>query len=71
LQPLLLPFKVKKNGGIFGNYNYCFKSCFKGEEEKQKQGLEDVGNNNCDKNEEPKLVGGLIFKELLSRVKTW
>lgn len=47
------------------------KLCFKGGKEKQKQGLEDVGNNNCDKIEKPKLVGRLTFRELLSMVKTW
>jgi hypothetical protein len=40
--------------------------CFRGEEEKQEQGLEDVGNNNCDRNEELELVGRLTFRELLS-----
>ncbi len=41
------------------------KLCFKGEMEKQKQGSEDVGNNNCDEIEKPKLVGRLTFRELL------
>jgi hypothetical protein len=39
--------------------------------EKNNQGLEDVGSNNCDRNEKPKLISRLTFKELLSRVKTW
>jgi hypothetical protein len=40
---------------------------FRGEE-KQEKGLEDVGNNNCDKNEKPKLVGRFTFKEFFSSV---
>jgi len=47
------------------------KLCFKGEKEKQKQGSKDVGNNNCEKIEKPKLISILTFKELLSMVKTW
>jgi hypothetical protein len=34
------------------------------------EGLEDVGNNNYDKNEKPKLVGRLTFKELISSATT-
>jgi hypothetical protein len=66
LQPLFLPLRSGKPEASLETAAVASELCFRGEEEKQEQGLEDVGNNNCDRNEEPELVGRLTFRELLS-----
>jgi ATP-dependent helicase YprA (DUF1998 family) len=66
LQPLFLPLRSGKPEASLETAAVAQELCFRGEEEKQQQGLEDVGNNNCDRNEEPELVGRLTFRELLS-----
>ncbi|CAM6017400.1 unnamed protein product [Sphagnum balticum] len=66
LQPLFLPLRSGKLEASLETAAAASELCFRGEEEKQEQGLEDVGNNNCDRNEEPELVGRLTFRELLS-----
>jgi hypothetical protein len=43
---------------------------FQGGKGKARKGLEDVGNNNYDRNEEPKLVGRPTFKEFISSATT-
>jgi hypothetical protein len=66
LQPLFLPLRSGKLEASLEAAAAASEVCFRGEEEKQEQGLEDVGNNNCDRNEEPELVSRLTFRELLS-----
>ncbi len=66
LQPLFLPLRSGRLEASLETAAAASELCFRGEEEKQEQGLEDVGNNNCDRNEEPELVGRLTFRELLS-----
>jgi hypothetical protein len=70
LQPLFLPSRSGRLEASLETAAAASELCFRGEEEKQEQGLEDVGNNNCDRNEEPELVGRLTFRELLSGAAT-
>jgi hypothetical protein len=66
LQPLFLRLRSGKLEASLETAAAASELCFRGEDEKQEQGLEHVANNNCHRNEEPELVGRLTFRELLS-----